>query len=87
MKARIINFLSTKRWFLNAVRKSINIYTEEEVRAMFAGVQYEIAQKIIGNRSESIVPLYYFQQNKKSNFYKTLTDEDKRNVLRPTIKN
>ena len=42
-----------------------NVYTEKEVRKLFSGVQYEIAQEIIGNRSEAIIPLEYFDANKK----------------------
>ena len=41
------------------------VYTENEVRNLFSGVQYEIAQEIIGNRSEAIIPLEYFDANKK----------------------
>jgi len=41
------------------------IYTETEVRKLFSTLQYEIAQEILGNRSEKIVPLDFFKEHKK----------------------
>jgi len=43
-----------------------NLYTENEVRKILVKIQYEMAQKVIGNRENNIIPTEYFDNIKKS---------------------
>lgn len=45
--------------------KKYKLYTEDEVNKLFSKLQYEIAQYIIGNRENPIVPLEFLKEHKK----------------------
>jgi len=72
---KVLLFLKNKfkafRFFLASILIG-NFYTEEEALEVVRKMQYEIAQKIVGNRNpdKPIIPMEFFLDNGKYDNYK-----------------
>ena len=67
MKRLISKLSQCKQWILSVAIG--RYYTEKEVKQILSKMQYEMAQRIIGNRQgeKSIVPMEFWMENGKYN--------------------
>ena len=65
MKRLISKLAQCKQWILSVVIG--RYYTEKEVKQILSKMQYEMAQRIIGNRQgeKPIVPIEFWMENGK----------------------
>ena len=74
MKQKTNKLAQFKQWILSVAIG--RYYTEKEVKEMLSKMQYEMAQRIIGNRQgeEPIVPMDFWMKNGKydTNLYNDL---------------
>lgn len=74
MKQKTNKLVQCKQWILSVVIG--RYYTEKEVKEILSKMQYEMAQRIIGNRQgeNPIVPMEFWMENGKydTNLYNDL---------------
>ena len=65
MKQKTNKLAQFKQWILSIVIG--RYYTEKEVKKILSKMQYEMAQRIIGNRPDTkpIVPIEFWMENGK----------------------